>query len=49
MRISELANRSGVSARMLRHYDAIGLVSPSGRTEAGYREYSQAMPCACSR
>ncbi|WP_321821113.1 MULTISPECIES: HEAT repeat domain-containing protein [unclassified Burkholderia] len=42
MRISELANRSGVSARMLRHYDAIGLVSPSGRTEAGYREYSQA-------
>jgi len=42
MRISELANRSGVSARMLRHYDAVGLVSPSGRTEAGYREYSQA-------
>ncbi len=42
MRISELANRSGVSARMLRHYDRIGLVSPSGRTEAGYREYSQA-------
>jgi DNA-binding transcriptional MerR regulator len=27
---------------MLRHYDRIGLVSPSGRTEAGYREYSQA-------
>lgn len=42
MRISELADRSGVSARMLRHYDAIGLVSPSGRTEAGYRAYSQA-------
>jgi len=42
MRISELANRSGVSARMLRHYDRIGLISPSGRTEAGYREYSQA-------
>ena len=41
MRISELANRSGVSARMLRHYDRIGLVSPSGRTEAGYRAYSQ--------
>jgi DNA-binding transcriptional MerR regulator len=41
MRISELAKRSGVSARMLRHYDRIGLVSPSGRTEAGYRAYSQ--------
>ena len=41
MRISELANRSGVSARMLRHYDRIGLVSPSGRTEAGYRAYSE--------
>src|SRR3954470_20569111 len=25
---------------MLRHYDALGLVRPTGRTEAGYREYS---------
>ncbi|WP_426396319.1 HEAT repeat domain-containing protein [Ralstonia sp. R-29] len=41
MRISELAKRSGVSARMLRHYDRSGLVSPSGRTEAGYRAYSE--------
>jgi DNA-binding transcriptional MerR regulator len=38
--IGEVARRSGVSARMLRHYDALGLVRPSDRTAAGYREYS---------
>ncbi|MFK4145093.1 MerR family transcriptional regulator [Streptomyces sp. NPDC004065] len=40
MLIGEVARRSGVSARMLRHYDALGLVRPSGRTVGGYREYS---------
>ncbi|WP_328406237.1 HEAT repeat domain-containing protein [Nocardia sp. NBC_00403] len=40
MLISEVARRSGVSARMLRHYDSLGLVSPTGRTVGGYREYS---------
>lgn len=40
MLIGEVARRSGISARMLRHYDRIGLVSPSGRTTGGYREYS---------
>lgn len=40
MRIGEVARRSGVSARMLRHYDALGLVSPSDRSSSGYREYS---------
>ena len=39
MRIGEVARRSGVSARMLRHYDDLGLVEPSGRTSAGYRDY----------
>ncbi|MGW7488932.1 HEAT repeat domain-containing protein [Streptomyces sp. NPDC054786] len=39
MLIGEVARRSGVSARMLRHYDSLGLVRPTGRTEAGYREY----------
>lgn len=40
MLIGELAERCGISARMLRHYDRIGLVSPTDRTAGGYREYS---------
>lgn len=40
MLIGDVARRSGVSARMLRHYDSLGLVRPTSRTDAGYREYS---------
>ncbi|MGW6391426.1 MerR family transcriptional regulator [Streptomyces sp. NPDC055103] len=40
MLIGEVARRSGVSARMLRHYEARGLVRPTERTDGGYREYS---------
>ena len=40
MLIGDVARRSGVSTRMLRHYDALGLVRPTGRTVGGYREYS---------
>lgn len=40
MLIGEVARRSGVSARMLRHYEALGLVRPTGRTGSGYRAYS---------
>ena len=42
MLIGEVSRRSGVSARMLRHYDALGLVRPSGRTAGGYRQYADA-------
>ena len=40
MLIGEVSAQSGISARMLRHYDKIGLVSPTGRTQGGYRQYS---------
>lgn len=40
MRIGEVSARTGVSVRMLRHYDSIGLVNPSARTSADYRDYS---------
>ncbi|OZG27322.1 MerR family transcriptional regulator [Williamsia sp. 1138] len=40
MLIGELSRRTGVSARMLRHYDSLGLVRPTDRSDGGYREYS---------
>ncbi|ROZ98564.1 HEAT repeat domain-containing protein [Gordonia sp. OPL2] len=40
MLIGEVSERSGVSTRMLRHYDRLGLVTPVGRTSGGYRDYS---------
>ena len=40
--ISDAAAFAGVSARVLRHYDEIGLLQPSARSTAGYREYSDA-------
>lgn len=40
-RIGELAARVGVSVRTLHHYDRLGLVQPSARSESGYRLYSE--------
>jgi DNA-binding transcriptional MerR regulator len=38
--VGALAAHTGITVRALHHYDAIGLLSPSGRTESGYRLYS---------
>jgi len=41
MKIGELATSTGVSVRMLRYYEAEGLLKPK-RTESGYRDYEPA-------
>ncbi len=40
--IGVAAERSGVSARMVRHYEGLGLLPSVARTEAGYRQYTAA-------
>ena len=42
MNVGEVAALAGVTVRALHHYDRIGLLSPSGRTAAGYRQYAPA-------
>jgi DNA-binding transcriptional MerR regulator len=42
MNVGQVAELAGVTVRTLHHYDRIGLLSPSGRTSAGYRSYSAA-------
>jgi Cu(I)-responsive transcriptional regulator len=40
--IGGASDASGVSQRMIRHYEKIGLIPPAPRRESGYRDYSSA-------
>jgi methyltransferase (TIGR00027 family) len=42
LKIGELAKRAGLTVRTLHHYDHIGLLTPSARSDSGFRLYNQA-------
>lgn len=42
MNIGQAANHTGISTKMIRYYESIGLLAPSLRTASGYRVYGQA-------
>jgi DNA-binding transcriptional MerR regulator len=41
MHIGEVAERTDLSLRSLRHWDEVGLLRPSGRSEGGFRLYTE--------
>jgi len=42
MQIGEVSKLSGVSAKMIRHYEEIGLIPPADRRDSNYRDYDHA-------
>ena len=41
MHIGELAERTGLSLRTIRHYDDVGILPAASRTEGGFRVYTE--------
>lgn len=41
LKVGELARRCGLTVRTLHHYDQIGLLRPSARSDSGYRLYDR--------
>ena len=41
LNVGEAASRSGLSAKMVRYYESIGLLPEITRTDSGYRQYSE--------